>query len=231
MDLKRQAEGQANIRQRKSEAYSSIQTAKYRGSQKNFTFDAYISRHHKAHADLAHLLEPVSEGKKVEDFLLGILDSRLQNAKNNIVGDTIRSGNFEACQQYLKTILISLRQSDRRDRTVSGVTTPSNGDNPRKGAPTTRGDYPSKDAPNAKLKASTYSSDVWATLSKSQIEKIQKLRKAKAREKRKVSAAQSKLIVVDSDESDEEAATGDAGDQFGRGKKKKAGKRGRKEDV
>ena len=140
MDLKRQAEGQANIRQRKSEAYSSINTAKYRGSQKNFTFDAYISRHHKAHAELAHLLEPVSEGKKVEDFLLGILDSRLQNAKDNIVGDTIKSGNFEACQQYLKTILISLRQSDRRDRTVSRVTTQGDGEHIRKGAAASGGE-------------------------------------------------------------------------------------------
>ena len=51
----------------------------------------------------------MSEGKKVEDILLGILDSHLQNAKDDIVGDASKSTNFGASQQYLKTILISLR--------------------------------------------------------------------------------------------------------------------------
>ena len=65
--------------------------------------------HHRAHIEMEYLPEPVSERKKVGDLLLGVDVNRLQHAKDNIIGDVSKAKNFEASQQYLKTILISLR--------------------------------------------------------------------------------------------------------------------------
>ena len=45
-----------------------ISSSKYRGHNKNFSFDDYIGKHHLGHTELVFLEEPVSESKKVEDF-------------------------------------------------------------------------------------------------------------------------------------------------------------------
>jgi len=51
------------------------------------------------------LEEAVPEAKKVTDFLSGITDPRLSNAKDLILGDPQKLQNFELCQQYLKTLV------------------------------------------------------------------------------------------------------------------------------
>ena len=217
--VKAQAEGQANVRQRKSEAYSMISTAKYRGHNKNFSFDDYIGKHHLGHAELAFLKEPVSESKKVEDFLLGILDSRLQNAKDTVLGDPVKAGNFEACQQYLKTVLLTLRQHDRRERTVSA--TEKTGGGGRKTTSTSDSEGP-PDLPGFKPHGGTLAPGMWVKLSYKQRNEVKAIRadKKKAVEKkRKISAAaKEKEKEKDTESSD------DAGSQFGRNAHKKGKK-------
>lgn len=101
--LKAQAEGQSAVESRKLKAYTAIETARYTGKS-NFSFDNYIARHQRAHNELLALDEPVAEGKKVKDFLRGISDPALQISKKVVVGDPAKLGNFELCQQYLKTV-------------------------------------------------------------------------------------------------------------------------------
>ena len=212
--VKAQAEGQANVRQRKSEAYAMITDAKYRGHNKNFSFDDYIGKHHLAHAELAFLKEPISESKKVEDFLLGILDTRLQNAKDTVLGDTVKAGNFEACQQYLKTVLVTLRQHDRRERTVSGVA---------KGGGKSPGSESPSNLQGFKPHGGTIPPGTWAQLSYEQRDAVRAIR---AELKKKSDAKKRKVASATKDaEKDQKTTSDDAGTEFGRNAHKKGKKK------
>lgn len=91
------------MQSRKAAAYAKITIARYNGQKRAFTFDNYVEVHQSAHNTLLDLNEPVPETKKVTDFLAGITDPRLSNAKNLILGDAQRLQDFESCQQYMKT--------------------------------------------------------------------------------------------------------------------------------
>jgi len=100
-----QCEGTSAIQSRKASAYAKISAAHYNGQHKTFTFDNYVEAHQSAHNTLADLGEAVPETKKVTDFLAGITDSRLSGAKDLVLGDAQKLQDFEACQQYFKTIV------------------------------------------------------------------------------------------------------------------------------
>ena len=102
--LKAQAEGTAAKQTRKAKAYAEIATARYTGRSR-YTFDQYVARHQRAHNELEELEEPVAETKKVADFLKGISDSKLETGKNIVDGDPNKLGDFQACQQYFKTLV------------------------------------------------------------------------------------------------------------------------------
>ena len=100
-----QAEGESSKKIRMSAAYHEISAARYRGgATRHFSLDDFITKHADAHAELQDLKEVISETKKVEDFLKGILDPRLKTAKENVLGDPTKYGNFNITQQYFKTV-------------------------------------------------------------------------------------------------------------------------------
>jgi hypothetical protein len=74
-----------------------------------------------------NLDEPVSESKKVTDFLKGIRDPVLNTGKSIVLGDPGKLGNFEECQQYLSTIGQNLAAQSESERNVSSVSTDANG--------------------------------------------------------------------------------------------------------
>jgi hypothetical protein len=98
LTLKHQCEGTSVIQTRKESAYAKIFSAKYSSQKQNFSFDQYVEIHKAAYNTLADLDEGVSETKKVTDFLAGIADPCLAMAKDLILGDTAKLGDFEACQ-------------------------------------------------------------------------------------------------------------------------------------
>jgi len=57
----------------------------------------------------------------VTDFLAGITDSRLSNAKDLFLGDPDRLQNFEACQQYLKTLVYNKTTQEKHERQISAA--------------------------------------------------------------------------------------------------------------
>jgi hypothetical protein len=68
----------------------------------------YVSAHLISHNGLNLLGEPISESKKVTDFLAGITAPSLSStAKENVIGDVTKLENFDACQQYTKQILLA----------------------------------------------------------------------------------------------------------------------------
>jgi len=121
LTLRRQCEGTLAIQSRKAMAYAKIASAHYSGYKKTFTFDSYVEMHQNAHNTLAELNETVPETKKVTDFLAGITDSSLANAKDLILGDPNKLENFEACQQYLKTLVYNKTTQVPHERQVSGL--------------------------------------------------------------------------------------------------------------
>jgi len=168
LTLKRQCEGTSAIQTRKASAYAKIAVAKYSGQKRNFTFDQYVQIHQSAYNTLADLDEAVPETKKVTDFLAGIGDPKLSNAKDLILGDPNKLQNFEACQQYLKTLVYNKATQDKHERNISGLT---NNHNKLKGK--------RRKNPKGDISTRSYSKEEWAKLSEEQRNHIRALRAAK----------------------------------------------------
>jgi hypothetical protein len=71
--------------------------------------------------------EPVSETKKVTDFLKGIRDPNLNTGKSIVLGDPAKLEDFEKCQQYLSTIITNLGNQAIAERQIAAVHTGGGG--------------------------------------------------------------------------------------------------------
>jgi hypothetical protein len=119
--LKAQAEGTSAKLTRKQAAYASLASSAYLGPRKGFTFASYVTLHQSAHNELLDLDEPVSESKKVTDFLKGIRDPNLNTGKSIVLGDPGKLGDFEECQQYLSTVVQNMSAQMKSERQVSSA--------------------------------------------------------------------------------------------------------------
>jgi hypothetical protein len=212
--LKMQAEGTSAKLTRKQAAYASIASSVYLGPRKGFTFASYVTLHQAAHNELMDLDEPVSESKKVTDFLKGIRDPVLNTGKSIVLGDPGKLGNFEECQQYLSTIVQNMAAQSKNERNVSSVSTD--------GKSSSLFD---------KIKGGTYTDEQYRSLSDHDKKRVQKLReeaRSKKKEKRKSRREKRKLAKAKSERDDgsgDEEATeptagttgtsSSAGSQFG----------------
>jgi hypothetical protein len=131
--LELQAEGPAAITTRKAEAYTSIEKASYSGHSAKYTFNMYGSTHLTGHKELSLLGKPVSKSKKVTNFLAGITAPSLTTAKENVIGDVTKLENFDACQQYMKQILLAQKARKGSSTTISAVNTNICRSNPTQG--------------------------------------------------------------------------------------------------
>jgi hypothetical protein len=129
LSVKSQAEGPAAIATQKAEAYNNIKEAKFTGMTPRYSFDKYVHIHQKNQNKLALLGEPVSETKKVLDFLEQISAPLLATAKENVLGDLAKLENFHACQQYLKQVLLSQKARNTASSTIAAVSTKKKGRN------------------------------------------------------------------------------------------------------
>jgi hypothetical protein len=169
LTLKRQCEGTSAVRTRKASAYARIASAKYSGQKRNFTFDQYVQIHQAAYNTLADSDEAVPETKKVTDFLAGIGDPKLANAKDLILGDLAKLQNFEACQQCLKTLVYNKATQDKHERQISGVSNTKAVKRQGKRGNNQKGDISSR----------SYSKEEWAKLTEEQRDKIRALHAGK----------------------------------------------------
>ena len=223
--LKTQAEGTSAKLTRKQAAYASIASSAYLGPRKGFNFANYVTLHQTAHNELLDLDEPVSESKKVTDFLKGIRDPALTTGKSIVLGDPNKLGDFEECQQYLSTIVQNMAAQSKAERHVSSVMT----DGGAKGG----------NSLVDKIKGGTYTDEQYRSLSDNEKKRIQKYReeaqkkkkdkRKKSRDKRKLAKAKSERDsdpAEDDDAADLTEASSGAGSQFGsngnKNKKQKA---------
>lgn len=181
--LKRQCEGTSAVQSRKAAAYARIASARYTGQKRGFTFDTYVELHQSAHNTLAELNEPVPETKKVTDFLAGISDPRISNAKDFILADPTKLNDFEACQQFFKTLIYNKTTQEKHERQISGVT--SAGGKSQKGKSSARegrGGNSKRGRGHNNLnniQAKSYTREEWSSLSEEQRAKVKILRTAK----------------------------------------------------
>ena len=186
--LKSQAEGTSAKLTRKQTAYASLASSTYLGPRKGFTFANYVTLHQTAHNELLDLDEPVSESKKVTDFLKGIRDSALNTGKSIVLGDPAKLGNFEECQQYLSTIVQNMAAQSKSERHISSVSM----DGGNKGGPSLVD----------KIKGGTYTDEQFRSLSEQDKKKVQKFReeaKKKKRDKHKSRKEKRKLAKAKSE--------------------------------
>jgi len=176
--LKRQCEGTSAVQTRKAIAYSKIATARYSGQKRQFTFDQYVEMHQEAHNTLADLQETVPENKKVTDFLSGITDPRLMNAKDLVLGDPVKLQNFEACQQYLKTLVYNKATQDKHERNISGLITDPKGGGKNNNKKRGKSDS-DKASTNKDILVRNYTKEEWFKLSKEQRERVKEAHNAK----------------------------------------------------
>ena len=178
--IKQQAEGRSATDSRKQRAYASIATARYAGPRRNWNFQKYVQKHQDGHNELADLGEPVPETKKVTDFLAGISDPRLSNAKDIVLGNPQYLQDFELTQQYFATLVGNKAEQSKMERQISEVK---------------RVQWADKNKDKYKnLKSGTYSKAEWNKLGPEGQAKVRALRaqkkKARADAKRKAEIAQ-----------------------------------------
>jgi hypothetical protein len=212
--LKAQAEGTSAKLTRKQAAYASIASSAYLGPRKGFTFASYVTLHQSAHNELLDLDEPVSESKKVTDFLKGIRDPTLNTGKSIVLGDPVKLGDFEECQQYLSTVVQNMSAQMKSERQVSSALT----DGGSKGQGSSLVD---------RVKGGAYSDEQFRSLSVEDKKRVQKYRdeakrkrKAKTKdrkEKRKLAKLKAEKETASDDEPDKDTASSssNAGAQFG----------------
>ena len=201
--LTMQAEGSAALKQRKSAAYSSITSARFRGATRNYTLDSYIELHASAHAELLECKEPVSETKKVSDFRAGISCPKLEMAKAHVLGMDSLNEEFAPCQNYIKTYHLNVKENDKITRNVSMA----DSDPPARSRAKKQ---------HVKSKNSlAFSNKEWNALSDADKEHIKQKRKALKSGKRAAAA-------VATEDGEVEDTPPNAGTQFGKNAHKKS---------
>ncbi len=95
--------------------------------------------------------------------------------KDLILGDTAKLSDFEACQQYLKTIVYNKATQDTHVRNVSGV----QGENGKDGKRQGKRKRVAGGTGENQLATRSYTREEWQKLSMEQREKVRALRAAK----------------------------------------------------
>jgi hypothetical protein len=164
--------------------------------------------HQAAHNKLLDLDEPVSDTKKLTNFLKGIRDPNLNTGKSIVLlGDPAKLEDFEMCQQYLSTIITNLGNQAKVERHVAAVHTGGGGGG----------------SLVDKIKGGSYTNEQFRSLSPEEKKQVLKLReeakkkkseKWKAQKKRRAAKLKSECME-EGDELPEETAGANAGAQFG----------------
>eukprot|EP00978_Attheya_sp_CCMP212_P011019 scaffold26915_cov71-Attheya_sp.AAC.2 len=106
--LKAQNGGDNSMLICKKTAYLALSTLVFNGSRKTLSFWNYIEGHQKAHNELHDCKEPVSDTKKVSDFLQSITDPMLVNDIDNVYGNQADLP-LDSCYQHQNVLLHTMR--------------------------------------------------------------------------------------------------------------------------
>ena len=124
---------QARLR---SKADQTLETTYYDGTKRHFSFEKYAETLQRAFVDLQSTQEEVSEERKVHVLLNGILDPRLEAAKNQVIASEHLQSTFEIATNFLNWALdskISYSTVNCKSRISTVTTGRGGGHNSRRG--------------------------------------------------------------------------------------------------
>ena len=214
MALKSQCEGTAAKITRKNKAYASIANAIYNGQRRQYKFQDYVNVHQNAHNEILDCdpAKAIPETKKVSDFLKGISDPKLESAVSVVLGDPKLLEDFQACQQYLTTMVENRATLDKsKERNISSIKSEGDGKKEKKKLPK-----------GFKLENKWYPPSVYRLFNQEQRKQLKEWSEKKG--KRSVAALTKKIkeelkkeVKDNENEADESSADEAAGKEFGRG--------------
>ena len=197
--LKRQAEGDEARKTRVKHARDLIRNTVYTGNRK-FPFHKFVTTHVKAHNILLQEVDDKGKSReppeddKVQDFLDGIRDTRLDAAKQFVQGGNLKH-DFTGAQQYLTNIVSSVvresKNNARSERSIGGLESSKKRkwENPKKkkGKGNKRVENDKKNPKKysgGKIGSGIYFGNMeyeeWSSKSESEQEKIRSLRQAQS---------------------------------------------------
>ena len=196
--------GDGPIGTEKSQAYDSINNARYTGESSRFTFEDFVSNLQNAFFTLAEYGEPVAEGKKVKDFVdkIQVTNQAVTSALAHVQADPAMLEDFARASDYVAKIVQRNKTALTR-RNVKSFDTKKKG---KKGK-----DKKGQKKPKVELRS--YSKKEWQSLSAEDQDKVRKLRE-EAKKKRK-------LAALEKDDSSDSDSDTNAGNQMSRKKSKK----------
>jgi len=230
--LELQCEGTASKISRKNKAYAQISNATYKGHNRKYTFQDYIATHQSAHNEIFACSpeEAIPESKKVNDFLKGIEDDKLEASVAVVLGNPALLSDFNACQQFLATTVENrhaLTASGGGGRRINAAKSERGASKSDRGGRGGRGGgggggKNNKLPKNFKLEDKYYPPATFRLLSNEQKEQLKKWKEDK--DTRKVAALTKEVLKelrgrnddADDDDDQEEVDDGAAGLQFGR---------------
>ena len=113
-----------------------LETTYYDGTKRHFCFEKYAKTLQRAFIDLQSTQEEVSEERKVCILLNGILDPRLEAAKNQVIASDHLQSTFEIATNFLSWALdskISYSTVNHKSRISTVTTGRGGGCNSRRG--------------------------------------------------------------------------------------------------
>ena len=143
--LKRQYMGANVQRNLMAKAEQTLQTIRYDGQSRHFTFDKFVDLMRRAHNDLGPQ-DQMSEARKVRKLLDAFQVSGMQAIKLVVTNDNHLSTNFEACVTYIADNLPDTKKASN-PRNVAAV---SFSDHPTKSQPSKSKSTPKSSSKNSK---------------------------------------------------------------------------------
>lgn len=110
-----------------AQAESAIETARYLGEKRNFTFETYTQIHKENHHILDSLVADgysgMDVGTKIRKFMHGIRDPKLDSVKNSM--DAQKPADFDECERRFREAITreAVRTKETRTVTIAGVKT------------------------------------------------------------------------------------------------------------
>ncbi len=195
-----------------AQANAVINTSKYTGDKKSYTFEAHVARFQSAYNDLEINENPVAPETQVAQFLASISERKMVNARPTILAHATMNSDLTECIAFLQSVVANdtkEQQTQSRDRSIGAATRE-------------RGSGWGK-----KIVARNYTNEEIALFTTAEKELLKKVRKEERQKEGKLHRKRvAKKVTVDDVSSSEESTEDDApADQFGRhGDKRKSAK-------
>ena len=198
---RRAATGDAAKNTDVAQANMVIQTYKFSGEKRNYTFENHVTKFLNAYHELSEHNNPVAAETQVQQFLASITDRRLIGVKPVVLASPLFSTSLNDCAAFFRSNLAGFTKEQNAESRRSVAAMDSSGFKGR-------------------ITARNYSKEEFATFTKEQREQLRKLRKDKREKEGQKKRKAGKVVQEEPDDDNEHTRDDKDGsspsDQFGR---------------